>query len=123
MVCEKCGAKIPQGAAFNHGGRNYCEDCYLEAVSVPKTCDPLAVRSARISRDKFGQKGTEGLLPVQQEIYKYLQEQGRATREQIAAKFNLDQKELEKHTAVLRHCELVRGMKEGSKVYMTLMDA
>ncbi len=122
MLCEKCGTGIPEGERYNHGGKNYCEDCYLEIVSVPKTCDPLAVRSARISREQSGQKGVQGLLPVQKEIYYYLKKHGKATREQVAEEFKLDQKELEKHSAVLRHCELVKGLKEGEKIYMTLME-
>lgn len=121
MLCEKCGEKI-SGQAFKHAGKDYCEDCYIEAATELKTCDPLAVRSARLTREKFGQKGTEGLLPVQKQIYEYLQEQGRATREQIAKKFKVEQKDLEKHFSVLRHCELVKGLKEGDTIYMTLMN-
>ncbi|MGI5823082.1 MAG: hypothetical protein ACOX6Z_03985 [Dethiobacteria bacterium] len=122
MVCEKCGEKIPEGEMFKHGGQDLCEDCYLEIISVPKACDPLAVRSARLTREKLGQKGTEGLLPVQKGIYEYLQGCVQATKDEIATEFNIDQKELEKHLAVLRHCELVRGMKEKGKIYMTLMN-
>ena len=122
MICEKCGAKISEDDLYNHAGKNYCEDCYLEVVSVPKTCDPMAVRSARISRERSGQSGTEGLLPIQKNIYSYLQEHGRATRDQIGRVFTLDEKEMEKHFAVLRHCELVKGFKEGKTIYMVLMD-
>ncbi len=122
MHCEKCGVKISEAAQFNHGGKKYCEDCYIEIVSVPKTCDPMAVRSARLTREKFGQKGTEGLLPIQNKIYSYLKERGKATREQVGQEFGLDEKELEKHFAVLRHCELVKGYKEGNVIYMTLMN-
>lgn len=121
MICAKCGAAISGDEIYNHAGQDYCEDCYLGIVSVPKTCDPMAVRSARITRERLGQKGTEGLLPVQKNIYCYLQKHGKATREEIANEFNLGQKELETHISVLRHCELAKGLKEGNKVYMTLM--
>ncbi|NLA12225.1 MAG: hypothetical protein GX883_08880 [Firmicutes bacterium] len=123
MQCEKCGATISGEELFEHGGKKYCEDCYIEAATVLKTCDPLAVRAARVTREKSGQKGAEGLLPVQKKIYEYLQEHGRATREQIAGELQLEQKDLEKHFSVLRHCELVKGFKEGNTIYMTLMDA
>lgn len=122
MLCEKCGEKISGAEVFNHAGKDYCEDCYIEVATTLKTCDPMAVRSARLSRQKFGQEGTEGLLPIQKSIYRYLQEHGRATREQIAAELQVEQKDLEKHFSVLRHCELVKGSKEGSTVYMTLMN-
>lgn len=123
MLCENCGMEIPEGEIFKHGGQNLCEDCYIEAASELKTCDPMAVRSARITREKLGQKGTEGLLPIQKKIYDYLREHGKATRDQIARDFKLEQIELEKHFSVLRHCELVKGLKEGNTIYMTLMDS
>lgn len=123
MLCDKCGEEIGGGKVFEHAGSSYCEDCYLETVTVLKTCDPMAVRSARITRERLGQKGTAGLLPIQQKIYHYLREHGKMTRARIAEEFGLEQKELEKHFSVLRHCELVRGMKEGDVIYMTLMEA
>ncbi len=122
MICTKCGEAVSKEEVYNHAGQVYCEDCYLEIVSVPKTCDPMAVRSARITREKLGHEGTEGLLPVQKNIYQYLKKHGKATREEIAQEFKLEQKELETHISVLRHCELAKGMKEGNIVYMTLMN-
>ena len=124
MLCEKCGMEISEKEeVFRYAGRNYCEDCYLEAISVPKACDPMAVRSARLTRERLGQTGTEGLLPVQKNIYNYLHEHAKATKEQLAQLFKLEPKELEKHLAILRHCELVKGRKEGNTIYMTLMNA
>ena len=122
MLCEKCGEEISGEEVFKHAGKNYCEDCYIEAISVPQACDPMAVRSARLTRERLGHKGTDGLLPVQKEIYNYLKEHGKATREQISQEFKLDQKELEKHFSILRHCELTKGMKVGNTIYMTLMN-
>lgn len=122
MICEKCQENISQREVYRHAGRNLCEDCYIEEKSVPKTCDPMAVRSAKIAREKLGQKGEEGLLPVQRNIYNYLKEHGKATAEQIAREFNLNKTEMEKNFSVLRHCELVKGMKQGNKVYLTLMN-
>jgi len=37
MKCEKCTSEIPEGEVFRYGGKNYCEDCYVEIRSVPKT--------------------------------------------------------------------------------------
>jgi hypothetical protein len=34
------------------------------------------------------------------------------------ANFSISQRELEHVVATLRHCELVRGQKEGDKVYL-----
>lgn len=46
MRCMQCGQAIAEGEKYTHAGKELCEDCYLEAVSVPKTCDPLSVRAA-----------------------------------------------------------------------------
>lgn len=123
MQCENCGVPVSGEELFEHGGKKYCEDCYIEAATVLKTCDPLAVRAARVTREKSGQRGAEGLLPVQKMIYDYLKKNGKATREQIARELQLEQKDLEKHFSVLRHCELVKGRKEGEIIYMILMDS
>ena len=123
MICEKCGEAISGEGIFVYAGRNFCEDCYLEAMMVLKTCDPLAVRSARLTRERLSQRGTEGLLPIQKKIFDYVHKQGRVTREEIVAALEVDSEELEKHFSVLRHCELLKGLKEGDKIYLTLMDA
>ena len=122
MICEQCQQELPEEEAFKHAGKTVCEDCYVDLVSVPKTCDPMAVRSARLTRELQGQTGEDGLLPIQKQIYSFLKEQGQATREEIAEQFELSPKELEKHFAVLRHCELARGFKEGQTVYLTTMN-
>jgi hypothetical protein len=121
MLCERCQEEIPAGEKFNHAGQTLCEDCYMEVISVPKTCDPMAVRSARLAREQLGHTGTDGLLPIQREIYNYLRDRGKATRDEVGKHFGLDAKELEKNFSVLRHCELVKGRKEGDTIYMVLM--
>ena len=122
MQCEKCEGTIPEEEVFRHGGKNYCEDCFVELRSVPKTCDPMAVRSARLTREIMGQGGENGLLPLQRQIYQHVKEAGKAKREEITQKFDLSQEELEKHVAVLRHCELIRATKVDGEVYITTFD-
>ncbi len=117
MDCMQCGQNIPEGENYSHAGKKLCEDCYLEAVSIPKTCDPLSVRAARVDRESRGIKGEEGLLPIQKEIFNFIKEKQKVTREEITGRFNLSPKDLEKHFAVLRHCELAKANKEGDTLY------
>ncbi len=119
MECEKCGIEIPEEEVFRHGGKNYCEDCFVEIRSIPKTCDPMKVRSARLTRQLTGQGEANGLLPVQQNIYNFVKEKGKAKREEIMENFELTEEDLQKHVAVLRHCELIRAAKIGQEVYIT----
>ncbi|NMD43096.1 MAG: hypothetical protein GYA86_07295 [Firmicutes bacterium] len=119
MRCEKCGLAMAEGEKYSHGGKDLCEDCYLEAVSVPKTCDPLSVRAARVDREKKGLTGAEELLPIQEAILNLIKERKRVTREEVLEELNLSPLELEKNFAVLRHCELAKGEKVGKQVYFT----
>lgn len=121
MRCARCGEELAADEKFDFYGQELCEDCYIGAVQPPRPCDPAAVSSAVATRRQLGQKGTEGLTRLQKEIYEYVKERGRVPREELAPAFNLPQWEMEKQIAVLRHCELLRGSKEGDRVYITLM--
>ncbi|MDO9534844.1 MAG: helix-turn-helix domain-containing protein [Bacillota bacterium] len=119
MFCDICGKEVPEAEVEYHAELKLCEDCFVEALSVPKACNPMAVRSARITRENQGQQGTAGLLPIQEEICRYVKEKKQTTRPDVCKHFNLSPKELEKHFVVLRHCELVRAFKEGNEIYLT----
>lgn len=123
MICDRCKMEISDDDdSFNHYGKTLCEDCYVAALEPPKPCDPTAVSSALSTRRQLGQKGTEGLTDLQKNIYNFIKEKGKATREEIIESINIPQWELEKQIAVLRHCELTKGFKEGDKVYLTLWE-
>lgn len=121
MKCARCGEDLAADGKFDFYGQILCEDCYIGAVQPPRSCDPAAVSSAVATRQQLGQKGTEGLTKLQRDIYQFVKERGRVPREELAPAFNMPQWEMEKQIAVLRHCELLRGFKEGDKVYITLM--
>jgi len=119
--CDKCQTDVPEIEIHEHRGRKLCEDCYVAALTRPQPCDPGAVSAARTSRELQGFKGAQGLTPLQKKIYDYLKEKGKATRPELAAYVGIPLEDLEKEFAVLRHCELARGFKEGNTVYLTLM--
>ena len=48
----------------------------------------MAVRSARLTREKLGHKGTEGLLPIQKQIYEYIKANKEIPREEQPYIFN-----------------------------------
>ncbi len=47
MKCDRCSQTIDPNEAQEHFGQNLCEDCYMDALSPAKTCDPWAVHSAQ----------------------------------------------------------------------------
>ncbi|MFZ3171352.1 MAG: hypothetical protein WA118_05170 [Carboxydocellales bacterium] len=120
MTCDRCKEEIPEGDQFQHMGQVLCEDCYIEAIEPPRTCDVTAVYSAKLHRKMAGQVGTEGLTELQQDIYNFIKTEGPVTHEQIMRKFSLAKWQLEKNFATLRHCELVRGYREKGIIYVTI---
>jgi late competence protein required for DNA uptake (superfamily II DNA/RNA helicase) len=118
MKCQRCQREISEDESFGFFGEVLCDDCYMDAMSPAKACDPWAVYSATRTRESSGLTGVEGLTPLQQEIYTFIKNKGKVTGEEIIKKFNISQNELQNQIATLRHCELVRGQKEDNKVYI-----
>jgi late competence protein required for DNA uptake (superfamily II DNA/RNA helicase) len=118
MKCSRCGQEISEGDSYTHLGEIFCEDCYLDIRLEVKACDPWAVYSATRSRESANLKGTEGLTGLQKEIYALVKRKGKVTREEVIEELNLSEQEMQNQLATLRHCELVKGYKEGDKVYL-----
>ncbi len=118
LKCQKCGREISSGDDFKHGDQILCEDCYFKAVHRVQTCDPMAVRSAQRFRKASGLEESKGLTEQQREIYEFIKFKGKVTGIELYTKFRLSPQELENQIAILRHCELVKGQKEGNKVYL-----
>ncbi len=122
VECARCGQKTAMNDLYRYRDQDLCEDCYMGALQAPKTCDVAATQMAKKHRQAAGQTGTEGLLEIQKAIVAYLDSEGKATREQLAKSLNIPDWELEKHVAILRHCELVKGRKINGTVYLVLFD-
>ncbi|MEW6261722.1 MAG: hypothetical protein AB1641_01480 [Thermodesulfobacteriota bacterium] len=120
MECHRCQAAIEPGEEKNHLGQTLCEDCYMDALSPVRTCDPWAVHSAKSLEKHSG--SNIPLTPLQAEILEVLQE----TRglEPLALLQRLGNKitaqELEREFAALRHMEKARGEKRGDRVVLRL---
>jgi hypothetical protein len=119
VTCNRCNITLNEGESYNHHGETICEDCYMNLTNPPKACDPMAVASALSVRKQLGQSGAEGLTDQQKKIYQLIEKSGKVTKHELAAALNLKPEELEAEFAVLRHCELIRAQKEGSRVYIT----
>jgi len=122
MLCEKCKMEIPEGEEMRLHGKTVCEDCYVMGVQPPKTCDVAAVHSAKMHRQMSGQTGTEGLTDLQKRIYEFVKANEKVTKEQLIEHFNLPLMEIDRQFSVLRHCELLKGSKEGTNIYITIMN-
>ncbi len=116
--CAKCAKKVEKEQCYEHQGKPFCEDCYMDILSPPKACDPWAVHSAQTffkGKDKLST-----LTPLQVQIVNYVREKGEATAEEIIKSLNLTDEELRREFAVLRHMEILRGTKKGDKILYVL---
>ncbi|MBP2656656.1 MAG: hypothetical protein H6Q73_4225 [Firmicutes bacterium] len=120
MICTKCNNEILEGEQCLHLGKMLCEDCYLEMLEPPRTCDVAAVHGAKLARKMAGQEGTDGLTELQKNIYNYIKEEGSVTAEQIMNNFRLSKLQMERNFTVLRHCELAHGYIENGKKMIKL---
>jgi tRNA-Thr(GGU) m(6)t(6)A37 methyltransferase TsaA len=121
FACEKCGKEVGEQQRHEHLGRSYCEDCYMDILSPPKACDPWAVYAAKCSlqgNDKFA-----ALTPGQRRIVDYIRAKGEATVEEVMEHLGLTAEEFKREFAVLRHMEVLKGLKKGPIVVYTLFDA
>jgi len=118
MKCNRCGHEIQESDAYTHLGETLCEDCYLDIRLEVKACDPWAVHSATRLRESSGLEGAEGMTEVQKGIYEFVKSKGKVTREEVMENLSLSEQEMQSQFAILRHCELVIGHKEGDKVYL-----
>ena len=115
MNCDKCGTSIREGDDREYYGKTLCEDCYMDALSPTKTCDPWAVHSAKNLELKGGT--TLEVNNTQAEILKVLKETGGLEPRQVSTRLKLTSTELEREIASLRHMERVRAeMRDGKKV-------
>jgi hypothetical protein len=120
VKCEHCGATVDSDEKFEHLGQELCEDCYMDALSPTKACDPWAVYSAK-SHENHAKNEAE-LNPVQIQILDILKETKGLEKEELMARFEgkLGLKDLEREFTALRHMEKARAEKRGDKIFLIL---
>lgn len=114
--CDRCGTSCEAEDLREHAGRQLCEDCYLEAASTVKTCDPWAVHLAKSDRGR----GPVSLTPRQQQVYDLVKAAGEISITEACRRLGLSEEALRHEFATLRHLELLRACKRGDAVHLTL---
>ncbi len=114
-TCTKCGASLEGEEPREHLGEVLCEDCYLDALSPVKTCDPWAVHTARSLKDL---PGGLTLTPRQQQLYDLVKEQGEVPKQEAARILGVSEDDLQREFAVLRHLEMLRACKKDEGIFL-----
>ncbi len=110
MKCDRCGTPIEKGEERGYFGEVLCEDCYIDALSPTRICDPWAVYTAKSLSGKDAM-----FSEVQQKILQVLQETGGVEIKALAEKLNLKLSDLQRELATLRHMEKVRAEMRGGR--------
>ena len=115
---QSCGCEISLEESYVIDDLTLCDDCYLERSHRVKTCNPLAIYSAKRFQDSDGREATERLNDLQKAIYELIKSQGKTTVQELSGTFKLSQAETENQSAILRHLELTKAKKEENKIYI-----
>lgn len=113
--CTRCGASLAGEEPRQHLGEILCEDCYLDALSPLRTCDPWAVHTARSLKDL---PGGLTLTPRQQQLFDLVKEQGEVSKQEAARILEVSEDDLQREFAVLRHLELLRACKKDQGIFL-----
>lgn len=118
MKCNRCGTEMSPEDSHEHLGQQLCEDCYMDALSPSRACDPWAVHSAKSLAAASG--GRLALNAEQQRILDILAETGGLMPSDLWARTGMRPADLERELAALRHMEKLRAeLREGEK-YLVL---
>lgn len=118
MKCEACQSEIPGGDEREHLGGMLCEDCYMEALSPMKTCDPWAAHSAKSFEEHMG--GNASLSALQSEILFILEKTGGLEANDLLSRLShgMTEEALQREFATLRHMEKARAEKRNGRVFL-----
>jgi hypothetical protein len=115
MNCDKCGDVIDHGEEREFHGRTLCEDCYMDALSPARACDPWAVHSAKSFMKETGKE--HDLNPTQNKILEILRESGGVELKILVERLQMKPSDLDRELAPLRHMEKIRGqLRDGKKL-------
>ncbi len=114
--CTRCGAGLQGEEPRDYFGEVLCEDCYVEALSPVRTCDPWAVHCARSLKDLAG--GLT-LTARQQQLYELVSERGEVFYLDAASALGISGDQVRREFAVLRHLEMLRACKKEQSIFLT----
>ena len=118
MQCVRCQETIAPGDEREHLGQQLCEDCYMDALSPAKACDPWAVHSAKCFEKEQG--GVLKLSTLQKKILSILEETGGIEPVMLMERLNIRPADLEREIATLRHMEKLRAELRDNKKLIVL---
>lgn len=121
MQCSRCKKEITESQSYVHKGKVYCEDCLMDIGLNTRECDPWATYVDNRTRERAGQKGTDGLTEPEKKVYNFVKDKGKATREDVMKGLKLSDTELRTQLIPLLHSELIKEKSEGRQQYLVVI--
>jgi hypothetical protein len=116
MICDICNENIEEGEYRALRGQTLCEDCYIDALSPAKACDPWAVYCAK-SFSKVDGCNSE-LTETQAKLLQILKDTGGVEQELLLERIQIKASDLEREIATLRHMEKLKAtLQDGKKIF------
>ena len=116
MECQRCGTRLAAGEGREHDGKNLCDDCFISALDPPKACDPWAIHLAKSDKGRSGLQLTSN----QRQLYDLVKKRGIISFPEAASLLGVDEDEVRREFATLRHLELLRAHKQRQQVLIAL---
>jgi hypothetical protein len=116
MQCNKCGASIDKGEEKELRDQILCEDCYIDALSPVKICDPWALYNSKSLERNTAEPSP--MTSIQSEILDILRGAGSLEPSVVLLRLNDKHtiKEVERELSVLRHMDKVRAENAGDRI-------
>lgn len=121
MQCSRCQKQITESQSYVSKGKVYCEDCLMDIGLNTRECDPWATYVDNRTRERAGQKGTDGLTELEKKVYNFVKDKGKTTREDVMKGLKLSDTELRTQLIPLLHSELVKEKSEGRQQYLVVI--
>ncbi len=115
QTCAHCGASLAASESYHQGEKSLCEDCFLDAQTVTRTCDPWAVYTASRTHGR-----QSSLTPVQEEIIRQIKTQGPMPAPALCRQLGITPLELERNFTPLRHMQLLRAFLQDGQLMLAL---
>ncbi|MDD4860270.1 MAG: hypothetical protein PHR56_08755 [Dehalococcoidales bacterium] len=119
MKCSRCGKELLEKDTYAHEGKPMCEDCLMEVGLHTRQCEPWSTYLA--AKERVGKRGTEGLTVMQQQVYNFIKQKEKTTRDELKANFKFTEAEMDAQLTPLMHSELVKERGVANSLYLTVV--
>ena len=119
MQCDRCNQPAKKKDLHKHNGSLLCEECYMDALSPARNCDPWASRSAKNFVRETGSIAT--INETQARILGLLKRNNGGMEVPVLAEaLEIELFDLKREIATLHHLEKVRHRNKDGKMLITL---